>query len=99
MARSYGVSVPQLCIRYCLDLGMLPLPKTANPTHMRENAKLDFSISAEDLETLKGLAPIDDYGDASRFPVFSGRLQDGARQLAVVAVGGGVAAKSRQART
>ncbi|MCF1742753.1 aldo/keto reductase [Paradevosia shaoguanensis] len=93
MAQSYGVSVPQLCIRYCLDLGMLPLPKTANPTHMRENAKLDFSISAEDLKTLKGLAPIDDYGDASRFPVFSGKLQDGARQLAVVAVGGGVAAK------
>lgn len=74
MAKKYGVSVPQLCIRYCLDLGMLPLPKTANAAHMRENAKLDFSISAGDLETLKGLAPIENYGDASRFPVFSGKL-------------------------
>lgn len=75
MAQSYGVTVPQLCIRYCLDLGMLPLPKTANPAHMRENAKLDFSISAEDLETLKGLDPIENYGDASHFPVFSGKLR------------------------
>lgn len=74
MALKYGVSVPQLCIRYCLDLGMLPLPKTANPVHMRENSKLDFSISAGDLETLEGLAPIENYGDASHFPVFSGKL-------------------------
>ena len=31
MAKKYGVSVAQLCIRYCLQLGTLPLPKTANP--------------------------------------------------------------------
>lgn len=27
MAAKYGVSVPQLSIRYCLELGLLPLPK------------------------------------------------------------------------
>ena len=30
MAQGYGVSVAQLCIRYCLQLGLLPLPKTIN---------------------------------------------------------------------
>lgn len=53
MADRYGVSVPQLCIRYCLQLGTLPLPKTANPAHMADNAQMDFEISNEDMETLK----------------------------------------------
>jgi diketogulonate reductase-like aldo/keto reductase len=51
MAERYGVSVAQLCIRYCLELGLLPLPKTVSPAHMRSNAAVDFS--AMDLETLK----------------------------------------------
>lgn len=33
MAGKYGVSVPQLSIRYTLQLGLLPLPKSANPAH------------------------------------------------------------------
>ena len=52
MAGKYGVSVPQLCIRYCLQLDLLPLPKTANPEHMKSNADVDFEISAEDMEAL-----------------------------------------------
>lgn len=79
MAEMYGVSVPQLCIRYCLELGMLPLPKTANPAHMRENAAIDFQIATDDIEALKRAAPFQDYGDASRFPVFSGKLKGDAR--------------------
>lgn len=53
MANQYGVSVAQLCIRYCLQLNMLPLPKTANPKHMESNADVNFEISAQDMETLK----------------------------------------------
>lgn len=75
MAETYGVTVPQLCIRYCLQLGMLPLPKTANPVHMRSNANIDFEISAADMETLKKVERIKNYGDASLFPVFGGKMQ------------------------
>lgn len=71
MAGKYGVSVPQLCIRYCLQLDLLPLPKTANPDHMKNNADVDFEISAEDMEKLKNAEPIKDYGDASVFPVYA----------------------------
>lgn len=70
MAAAYGVSVAQLAIRYCLQLGMLPLPKTANPVHMRSNAEVDFNISVKDMEALNGVAPIDNYGEASVFPVY-----------------------------
>ena len=71
IADKYDVSVPQLCIRYALQLGLLPLPKTSNPDHMRSNADVDFEISDEDMETLKNREPIKDYGEASKFPVFA----------------------------
>ncbi|RKR06892.1 diketogulonate reductase-like aldo/keto reductase [Kushneria sinocarnis] len=70
MADKYGVSVPQLCIRYTLQLGLLPLPKTANPAHMQNNADVDFEIAAEDMAVLEGMETIKDYGDASAFPVY-----------------------------
>ena len=72
MAEKYGVSIPQLCIRYVLQLDLLALPKTANPAHMKTNADVDFEISAEDMEALKGITA-KDYGDASVFPVYSGK--------------------------
>jgi len=75
MADKYCVSIPQIGIRYCLELGLLPIPKTANPAHMKNNAEVDFEISAEDMETLKNMAPIEDYGKASMFPVYGGKLK------------------------
>jgi len=72
IAEKYGVSVPQLSIRYTLQLGLLPLPKTANPAHMKDNADVDFVISEEDMDRLRNVDPIEDYGDASAMPVFGG---------------------------
>lgn len=74
MADRYGVSVPQLCIRYTLQLGTLPLPKTADPGHMRDNAKVDFTISDSDMELLKNIERIRDYGEFSVFPVYGGKM-------------------------
>jgi diketogulonate reductase-like aldo/keto reductase len=74
MAARYGVTIPQLCIRYDLQLGMITLPKTANPEHMKSNADVDFEISSEDMEALKHVEKIKDYGDAGIFPVYGGKL-------------------------
>lgn len=74
MAERYGVSVPQLSIRYTLQLGLLPLPKTANPEHMKTNADVDFVVSDEDMDALKNVPRIEDYGQASMFPVYGGRM-------------------------
>ena len=74
MADSYGVTVPQLCIRYTLQLGAISLPKTANPEHLKSNAQVDFEISAQDMETLKNFKKIESYGESSGFPVYGGRL-------------------------
>ena len=73
IATKYSVTPAQLCVRYVLDLGMVALPKTANPEHMKLNADVDFNISGEDLNTLKNFEKIKDYGEYSFFPVFSGK--------------------------
>jgi diketogulonate reductase-like aldo/keto reductase len=80
IAEKYGVTVPQLGIRYVLQLGLLPLPKTANPAHMKNNADVDFVISGEDMEFLKNMEQITDYGNASMFPVYGGKLEQSISQ-------------------
>lgn len=75
VADKYNVTIPQLSIRYDLQLGLLPLPKTENPEHMKNNADVDFEISEEDMEVLKNFEHIKDYGDASMFPVYGGKLE------------------------
>ncbi|MFZ2624743.1 MAG: aldo/keto reductase [Propionibacterium sp.] len=72
IADTYSVTVPQLCIRYTLQLGTVSLPKTANPEHMRSNAQVDFEISDEDMDALRQLNE-KDYGEFSAFPVYSGK--------------------------
>lgn len=74
IATKYEVTVPQLCIRYCLQLGALPIPKTANPEHMFSNIGIDFEISDLDMEVLKNIEQIKNYGEASIFPVFGGKM-------------------------
>ena len=73
MAKKYGGTAAQLCIRYVIELGAVALPKTANPEHMASNAAVDFTISSEDMETLKHTDRIADYGEFNIFPVFSGK--------------------------
>lgn len=74
MAEKYGVTIPQLCIRFDIQLGMIVLPKTANPEHMKVNGDVDFIISDEDMEILKHVERIKDYGRHSIFPVFGGKM-------------------------
>lgn len=73
MAEKYKVTIPQLCIRYCLQLGAVALPKTANLEHMKTNSAVDFEISDADMDTLTKFEKIRDYGEFSRFPVFGGK--------------------------
>lgn len=73
LAKKYGVTVAQLCVRYDLQLGTVVLPKTDNPVHMKENAEVNFTISDADMEALKNVAPIKGYGLMRIMPVFRGK--------------------------
>jgi len=54
-----NVSVAQLCIKYCLEKGTLPLPKTRSKERMVENASLDFELSINDIKILDGIKEIE----------------------------------------
>lgn len=73
VAKRYGVTIPQLCIQYTLQLGTVSLPKSSNPDHIKSNVQLDFTISDEDMALLAGFGQ--DYGDDSWWPVFSKKKQ------------------------
>ena len=53
IAEKYGKSVAQICVRWCLENGVLPLPKSVNEARIIENASVfDFELSAEDMATI-----------------------------------------------
>ncbi|MQS76975.1 aldo/keto reductase [Companilactobacillus halodurans] len=55
IAEKYNVSVPQLAIEFVVQNGVLPLPKAVHKEHIESNAKLDFTISDEDMKTLNAM--------------------------------------------
>lgn len=55
IAKKYGKSVAQLSIRYVLEKGALPLPKSTHPDYIRQNLDVDFSITEDDLSYLDSL--------------------------------------------
>lgn len=56
IAEKYGKSVAQLCIRWCLQNGVLPLPKSVTPSRIRENSEVfDFVISDEDMTAINAM--------------------------------------------
>lgn len=52
MAEKYGVSIPQLGVKFDLQLGLLPLPKTVHEEFAKQNIDLDFEITGEDMQIL-----------------------------------------------
>ena len=56
IAEKYGKSVAQMSIRYLLEKGVLPLPKSVTPERIEANAQLDFELEADDVEALDHLS-------------------------------------------
>lgn len=58
IAGHYQVSVAQLCIRYAVQRGVVPLPKSSAMERMKQNQDVfGFEISREDMFRLGTLAP------------------------------------------
>lgn len=56
LAEKYGRTVAQVCIRWCLQQGVVPLPKSVNFARIKENSEIfDFTLSDEDLERIANL--------------------------------------------
>lgn len=56
VAQKYGKDVAQICIKWCLQNEVLPIPKTKDTDRMKSNLNVfDFEISAEDMQYLNNL--------------------------------------------
>ncbi|TDS56546.1 aldo/keto reductase [Myroides indicus] len=56
IAGSYKVSVAQLCIRWILQKGHLPLPKSVTPERIKQNLEVfNFTILEKDIKTIDNL--------------------------------------------
>ena len=53
IAAKYGRSISQICLRWSLQSGFLPVAKAASPEHIAENLKIfDFEIEPSDIKAL-----------------------------------------------
>ena len=53
IAQKYSKSAAQILIRWSLQLGLVVIPKSADPVRIKENSEVfDFEISPEDMERL-----------------------------------------------
>ncbi|XP_056634492.1 aldo-keto reductase family 1 member B1-like [Diorhabda sublineata] len=54
IAKKYNKTAPQIILRYLLELGISVIPKSVNPTRIKENFEItDFDLDCEEIEYLK----------------------------------------------
>lgn len=57
IAKRHGKSSAQVILRWCVQHGTVPLPKSTNPVHMQDNLDIfDFELSAEEMRAIDGLS-------------------------------------------
>ena len=58
LSQRYGVTVPQLCLRFLLEEGIMPLPKTPMRPRLEENmGALTFTLQKEDVQQIEQITP------------------------------------------
>ena len=63
IARRYGKSVAQICLRWAVQHGVVPLPKSVSPERMKSNLDIfDFSLSEADMRLIDSMPPTGESG-------------------------------------
>lgn len=56
IAKKHGKSVAQIMIRWCIEVGTVPLPKSTHSERIQENIDIfDFKLDTEDMKKIKSL--------------------------------------------
>jgi diketogulonate reductase-like aldo/keto reductase len=56
LSAKYGKSIAQISLRWSLQMGFLPLPKSVTPSRIEENIQIfDFELESKDVDLITGL--------------------------------------------
>jgi diketogulonate reductase-like aldo/keto reductase len=56
IGKAHGKTAAQVSLRYLIERGLIPIPRTANPAHLKENLDVfDFKLSAAEMADLAKL--------------------------------------------
>jgi diketogulonate reductase-like aldo/keto reductase len=56
IGKSHSKTAAQISLRYLIERGLIPIPRTANPAHLKENLEVfDFKLSDAEMAELKAL--------------------------------------------
>ncbi len=59
IAAKYGKSVAQICIRFSLQLGVVPLPKSTHAERIADNMQVfDFALTDDDMTAIMTMPPV-----------------------------------------
>ena len=59
LAGKYHVTPAQICLRFCIQAGVMPLPKASSIERLRENLEsLNFEIDDEDISRIENMPPV-----------------------------------------
>ena len=59
LAKKYHATAAQICLRFCIQEGVMPLPKASTIERMKENLEsLNFEIDGEDISRLENMPPL-----------------------------------------
>ena len=59
----YGKSPVQIILKWHIQEGFIPLPKSTNPEHIKDNISLDFTLSDEDMDRIRAIDKDTSYFD------------------------------------
>ena len=56
LAKKYGKTPAQIVLRWHVELGLIPIPGSSNPEHIKENADIfDFALSRDEVAAISAL--------------------------------------------
>lgn len=55
LAKKYNTNVGAICIQFCLQNGILPLPKSTSQKNIENNIQINFQLDDEDMVLIKNM--------------------------------------------
>ena len=71
ISEKHGKTIPQVALRYLIQRGIIAIPKSTHKDRMQQNLEVfDFSLTSEEMESIRPLDQIPNFQRSHRNPEF-----------------------------